>query len=147
MSATSFELPAGAYRAGRLRVLMHVLYLMFNEGYMTSSGPTLHRADLTTEAIRLTRMLHRLVPGEGEVAGLLALMLLTDARRSARTTADGSIVPLAEQQRSLWSLLQIEEGVALLTRTLGTAPIGPYQMQAAIAAVHYEAPSADETDW
>ena len=142
-----FELPPEADRAGRLLVVMHVLYLMFNEGYMTSSGPTLHRADLTTEAIRLTRMLHRLVPGEGEVAGLLALMLLTDARRSARTTADGSIVPLAEQQRSLWSSLQIEEGVALLTRTLGTAPIGPYQLQAAIAAVHDEAPSADETDW
>ena len=142
-----FELPPEADRAVRLLVVMHVLYLIFNEGYMTSSGPTLHRADLTTEAIRLTRMLLRLTPQEGEVAGLLALMLLTDARRAARTTADGSIVPLAEQQRSLWNSAQIEEGVALLTRTLGTAPIGPYQLQAAIAAVHDEAPSADETDW
>jgi len=142
-----FELPPEADRAVRLLVVMHVLYLIFNEGYMTSSGPTLHRADLTTEAIRLTRMLLRLTLREGEVAGLLALMLLTDARRAARTTADGSIVPLAEQQRSLWNSAQIEEGVALLTRTLGTAPIGPYQLQAAIAAVHDEAPSADETDW
>src|SRR6267143_2469793 len=147
MSATSFELPAGAYRAGRLRVLMHVLYLMFNEGYMTSSGPTLHRADLTTEAIRLTRLLQQLVPREGEVTGLLALMLLTDARRAARTTADGSLVPLAEQQRELWNAAQISEGVALLTRTLGKAPIGPYQLQAAIAAVHDEAPTAEDTDW
>ena len=142
-----FELPPEADRAGRLLVVMHVLYLIFNEGYMTSSGPSLHRADLTAEAIRLTRMLHRLTPQEGEVAGLLALMLLTDARRAARTSADGSIVPLAEQQRLLWNTAQIEEGVALLTRTLGTAPVGPYQLQAAIAAVHDEAPSADETDW
>jgi len=142
-----FELPPEADRAGRLLVVMHVLYLIFNEGYMTSSGPVLHRADLTAEAIRLTRMVHRLIPSDGEAAGLLALMLLTDARRTARTTADGSIVPLAEQQRSLWNAAQIEEGVALLTRTLGTAPVGPYQMQAAIAAVHDEAPSADETDW
>src|SRR2546427_9682375 len=114
---------------------------------MTSSGPTLHRAYLTTESIRLTRMLLRLTPQEGEVAGFLALLLLTDARPAARPTADGSIVPLAEQRRELWSSAQIEEGVALLTRTLGTAPIGPYQLQAAIAAVHDEAPSADETDW
>jgi RNA polymerase sigma factor (sigma-70 family) len=142
-----FELPPEADRAGRLLVVMHVLYLIFNEGYMASSGPALQRADLTTEAIRLSRMLHRLIPSDGEAAGLLALMLLTDARRTARTTADGSIVPLAEQQRSLWNTAQIEEGVALLTRTLGTAPVGPYQMQAAIAAVHDEAPSADETDW
>src|SRR3989475_11363727 len=114
---------------------------------MTSSGPTLHRAYLTTESIRLTRMLLRLTPQEGEVAGFLALLLLTDARPAARPTADGSIVPLAEQQRSLWNSAQIDEGVALLTRILGTAPIGPYQLQAAIAAVHDEAPSADETDW
>src|SRR2546427_10733650 len=114
---------------------------------MTSSGPTLHRAYLTTESIRLTRMLLRLTPQEGEVAGFLALLLLTDARPAARPTADGSIVPLAEQQRSLWNSAQIEEGVALLTRALGTAPVGPYQLQAAIAAVHDEAPSAHETDW
>ena len=120
---------------------------MFNEGYTTSSGPALQRADLTTEAIRLARMLHQLLPGEGEVAGLLALMLLTDARRAARSNADGSLVPLAEQQRDLWNSAAIEEGVALLTRTLGKVPIGPYQLQAAIAAVHDEAPSDKDTDW
>jgi RNA polymerase sigma factor (sigma-70 family) len=146
-SGLGFDLPPELERADRLRVVMQVLYLIFNEGYTTSSGPALHRADLTAEAIRLTRMLLLLVPTEGEVAGLLALMLLTDARRVARTTADGSIVPLAEQQRDLWNTVQIEEGVALLTRTLGTAPVGPYQLQAAIAAVHDEAPSAEETDW
>jgi predicted RNA polymerase sigma factor len=124
-----------------------VLSLVFNEGYMTSSGPAPQRADLTSEAIRLARLLCQLVPGEGEVAGLLALMLLTDARRAARATADGSLVPLAEQRRELWNAAQIEEGVALVTRTLGKTPIGPYQLQAAIAAVHDEAPSADATDW
>jgi RNA polymerase sigma factor (sigma-70 family) len=142
-----FDLPPEPERAERLRVVLHVLYLVFNEGYTTSSGPTLHRADLTTEAIRLSRMLHQLIPENGEVAGLLALMLLTDARRAARTEADGSIVPLGEQRRDLWNAAQIEEGVALIARTLGTGPIGPYQLQAAIAAVHDEAPSADETDW
>jgi RNA polymerase sigma factor (sigma-70 family) len=142
-----FELPPETERAERLRVVMQVLYLVFNEGYLASAGPELNRADLTTEAIRLTHMLHLLVPAEGEVAGLLALMLLTDARRAARTTADGSIVPLDEQRRDLWNAAQISEGVALLTRTLGTVPVGPYQMQAAIAAVHDEAPSAAETDW
>jgi len=142
-----FELPPESERPDRLRVVMQVLYLVFNEGYLASAGPTLSRADLTTEAIRLTRMLQLLVPAEGEVAGLLALMLLTDARRAARTTADGSIVPLDEQRRDLWNATQISEGVALLTRTLGTVPVGPYQLQAAIAAVHDEAPSAAETDW
>ena len=146
-SRIRFELPPEPERAGRLRVVLQVLYLVFNEGYTTSSGPALHRADLTAEAIRLARMLSRLVPGEGEVAGLLALMLLTDARRAARTDADGSLVPLADQRRDLWDASQIEEGVALVTRTLGTEPIGPYQLQAAIAAVHDEAPSAEETDW
>ncbi len=142
-----FTLPPASERGERLRVVLQVLYLIFNEGYTTSSGPELNRADLTAEAIRLARMLHQLVPEEGEGAGLLALMLLTDARRAARTTADGSIVPLDEQDRSLWNSSQIEEGVAILTRTLGKAPVGPYQMQAAIAAVHDEAPSAQETDW
>jgi RNA polymerase sigma factor (sigma-70 family) len=146
-SGLRFDLPPEPERAERLRVVLHVLYLVFNEGYTTSSGATLHRADLTTEAIRLSRLLHQLIPGDGEVAGLLALMLLTDARRAARTDADGSIVPLAEQRRELWNAAQIEEGVALITRTLGRTPIGPYQLQAAIAAVHGEAPSADETDW
>jgi predicted RNA polymerase sigma factor len=107
----------------------------------------LQRPDLTAEAIRLTRMLHGLVPGEAEVAGLLALMLLTDARRTARTDADGSLVPLAEQRRDRWDRDRIREGVALLDRTLGTGLVGPYQLQAAIAAVHDEAPSAEETDW
>ncbi len=125
-----FDLPPEPERADRLRVVMHVLYLVFNEGYTTSSGPALQRADLTAEATRLTRMLHQLTPGEGEVAGLLALMLLTDARRAARSTADGQLVPLAEQQRDLWNKDYIEEGVALLTRTLGTVPVGPYQLQA-----------------
>ena len=146
-SGARFTMPPASERGEHLRVVLQVLYLIFNEGYTTSSGPDLNRADLTAEAIRLARMLHQLVPEEGEAAGLLALMLLTDARRAARTTADGSIVPLDEQDRSLWNSSQIEEGVAILTSTLGKAPVGPYQMQAAIAAVHDEAPSARETDW
>jgi RNA polymerase sigma factor (sigma-70 family) len=146
-SGIRFDLPPQAERAERLRVVLQVLYLIFNEGYTTSAGPALQRADLTTEAIRLTRMLHQLIPGEGEVIGLLALMLLTDARRAARTSADGSLVTLAEQQRELWNAAQIEEGVALVSRALGKTPIGPYQLQAAIAAVHDEAPTAAETDW
>lgn len=142
-----FELPPEPEFGERLRVVMHVLYLLFNEGYTTSGGPDLLRTDVTAEAIRLARMLHGLLPAEAEVAGLLALMLLTDARRAARTDADGSLVPLAEQDRSLWDRAQIEEGLALVTRTLGSGPVGPYQLQAAIAAVHDEAPSADQTDW
>ena len=149
MKATGLpiEVPPPTERADRLGVVLHVLYLVFNEGYATSSGPALQRAGLTTEALRLARLLHQLMPGEAEVAGLLALLLLTDARRRARTEADGSLVPLAEQRRDLWDAAQIEEGVALISRTLGTAPVGPYQLQAAIAAVHDEAPSAAETDW
>ena len=146
-SGIPFDLPPEPERADRLRVVMHVLYLIFNEGYTASSGAVLHRADLTTEAIRLARLLHQLMPAEGEVVGLLALMLLTDARRAARANPDGSLVPLAEQQRDLWNTAQIEEGVALLTGTLGKGPTGAYQVQAAIAAVHDEAPSAEETDW
>jgi RNA polymerase sigma factor (sigma-70 family) len=142
-----FDLPPEAERADRLRVVLQVLYLVFNEGYMTSSGSALHRADLTTEAIRLARMLHQLAPGEGEVAGLLALMLLTEARRPARMDADGWLIPLDDQRRDLWNTAQIAEGVALLTRTLGKFRVGPYQLQAAIAAVHDEAPRAMETDW
>jgi RNA polymerase sigma factor (sigma-70 family) len=142
-----FELPAQPERTERLGVVLHVLYLVFNEGYTTSSGPGLQRPDLTAEAIRLTRLLYRLLPGEGEVAGLLALMLLTDARGAARTEADGRAVPLAEQRRELWDAAAIAEGQAILTRILGTGPIGPYQLQAAIAALHDEAPSAEETDW
>jgi RNA polymerase sigma factor (sigma-70 family) len=146
-SGVRFALPPEPERAERLRVVLQVLYLVFNEGYTTSSGPRLQRADLTTEAIRLARLLQQLLPAEGEVAGLLALMLLTDARRAARTTADGALVPLAEQRRELWSAAQISEGVALVTRTLGQTPIGPYQLQAAIAAVHDESPSGQATDW
>jgi RNA polymerase sigma factor (sigma-70 family) len=146
-SDLGFELPRSAEFPERLRVVLQVLYLVFNEGYTASSGPSLGRADLTAEAIRLTRMLHRALPEEGEVAGLLALMLLIDARRAARTEPDGSLVPLAEQRRERWDAATIEEGVQLITRTLGSGPVGPYQVQAAIAAVHDEAPSAQETDW
>jgi RNA polymerase sigma factor (sigma-70 family) len=142
-----FAMPPPAERAERLQVVLQVLYLIFNEGYAASSGPDLQRADLTSEAIRLARELHRLLPEDGEVAGLLALMLLTDARRPARTRPDGSLVPLAEQDRSRWDAGAIAEGVALVTRTLVRAPLGPYQLQAAIAAVHDEAARAEDTDW
>ncbi len=142
-----FDLPPEPERASRLRVVLQVLYLIFNEGYTASAGPALHRADLTAEAIRLTRLLHQLLPDDGEVAGLLALMLLTEARRAARTTADGSLVPLAEQRRELWDAAMIAEGVHLITRTLGRVRGGPYQLQAAIAAVHDEAARAQDTDW
>ena len=124
-----------------------MLYLIFNEGYTTSAGSQLHRVDLTAEAIRLTRQLRAQMPDDGEVAGLLALMLLTDARRPARTDASGGLVPLAEQDRGLWDAEAISEGVALITETLAHAPLGPYQLQAAIAAVHDEAPRAEDTDW
>jgi predicted RNA polymerase sigma factor len=146
-AGATFRLPPEAERGERLLVVLHVLYLIFNEGYTASSGPDLHRTDLTAEAIRLTRLLHRLLPGEGEVAGLLALMLLTDARRAARTDPDGSIVPLAEQRRDLWDAAAIAEGQALLHRTLGAGPVGQYQIQAAIAALHDEAPDPEQTDW
>jgi len=142
-----FQLPPAAERADRLRVVLHVLYLIFNEGYTTTSGPWLHRSELTGEAIRLARAVHRLLPGDGEVAGLLALMLLTDARRPARTRPNGALVPLAEQDRSLWNQEAIREGVALITDTLARATIGPYQLQAAIAAVHDEARNVSDTDW
>jgi len=142
-----FELPAQPERTERLGVVLHMLYLIFNEGYTTSSGPALQRPDLTAEAIRLARLLYRLLPEEAEVAGLLALMLLTDARRAARTDTDGRIVPLADQCRDQWDSAAISEGQAILTRTLGTGPVGPYQLQAAIAALHDEAPTAEATDW
>jgi RNA polymerase sigma factor (sigma-70 family) len=142
-----FAMPAGPEWAARLGVVRHVLYLIFNEGYATRAGPDLHRADLTTEAVRLTRLLHRQVPGDAETAGLLALMLLTDARRAARTDAGGRLVPLAEQDRSRWNADRVAEGTALLTRTLGRGPVGPYQLQAAIAALHDEARTDPETDW
>ena len=142
-----FVLPPPDERPGRLGVVLHVLYLLFNEGYTASSGTDLHRGDLTSEAIRLARLLYRLLPGETEVAGLLALMLLTDARRAARADPDGSIVALAEQDRARWDTAAIAEGQALLTRTLGAGPVGPYQIQAAIAALHDEAGTAEQTDW
>ena len=146
-AGASFDLPPPAEQAERLGVVLHVVYLVFNEGYTATSGAQLLRAELTAEAIRLARELHRLVPGDGEVAGLLGLLLLTDARRPARTAADGSLVPLSEQDRTLWNTKAIAEGVALVTDTLSRGPIGPYQLQAAIAAVHDEAPTAEVTDW
>jgi RNA polymerase sigma factor (sigma-70 family) len=146
-TAIAFQMPPESERADRLRVVLHVLYLVFNEGYTASSGPDLQRSELTGEAIRLTRAVHALLPRDGEVAGLLALMLLTDARRPARTGADGSLIPLAEQDRGRWDQAYIREGLALITEALARTPIGPYQLQAAIAAIHDEAPRADETDW
>jgi RNA polymerase sigma factor (sigma-70 family) len=146
-AGATFEMPPPPELADRLRIVLHVLYLIFNEGYTATSGPDLHRDDLTGEAIRLTRIVHRALPDDGEVAGLLALMLLVDARRPARIRPDGSLVPLADQDRSRWSRTAIDEGTALLTETLSRARVGPYQLQAAIAAVHCEAPRAEDTDW
>jgi RNA polymerase sigma factor (sigma-70 family) len=143
----TFALPPERELADRLRVVLHVLYLIFNEGYSATAGPDLQRADLVREAIRLTRSVLALRPDDGEVAGLLALMLLTDARRAARTGADGALVPLAEQDRALWRREEIAEGAALVTDALARARVGPYQVQAAIAAVHAEAPRAEDTDW
>jgi RNA polymerase sigma factor (sigma-70 family) len=146
-TAIPFAMPPEPERGERLRVVLHVLYLMFNEGYAASSGPDLQRGELTREAIRLARTVHALLPDDGEVAGLLALMLLTDARRAARTGPDGSLIALAEQDRALWNREAIEEGTALISAALAEATLGPYQLQAAIAAVHDEAPRAQDTDW
>jgi RNA polymerase sigma factor (sigma-70 family) len=146
-SGIRFGMPPEAERADRLRAVLQVLYLIFNEGYTASSGADLHRADLTVEAIRLTREVLRRVPGDGEVAGLLALMLLTDARRPARTAPDGTLVALADQDRGRWNREAIAEGVALVEDALARAPLGPYQLQAAIAALHAQAPAAQDTDW
>jgi RNA polymerase sigma factor (sigma-70 family) len=146
-AGSRFVLPPEEERADRLRVVLQVLYLIFNEGYTASSGPDLQRVELTAEAIRLARLLYQLLPDDGEVAGLLALMLLTDSRRVARTGTDGSLVPIDEQDRTLWLREPIEEGAALVLRTLAHGEVGSYQLQAAIAAIHAEAPSADETDW
>ncbi|WP_026876658.1 RNA polymerase sigma factor [Jiangella gansuensis] len=146
-SGVAFQLPPADEREGRLRAVLHVLYLIFNEGYTATSGADLHRVELTAEAVRLTRQVHRLLPDDGEVAGLLALMLLTDARRPARARADGTLVPLAEQDRALWNAEAITEGVALITDALSRTRVGPYQVQAAIAAVHDEAGRAEDTDW
>jgi RNA polymerase sigma factor (sigma-70 family) len=146
-SGFDFSLPSGAERTERLRAVLHVLYLIFNEGYTASEGDTLTVPALSQEAIRLTRWLRRLLPDDGEVAGLLALMLLTDARRPARTRPDGSLVPLTEQDRRLWDQEMIAEGTALISATLPRGEVGPYQLQAAIAAVHDEAATMADTDW
>jgi RNA polymerase sigma factor (sigma-70 family) len=146
-SGQPFSLPPETEREQRLRSVLHVLYLIFTEGYASTSGPDLFRTDLSAEAIRLARILHRLLPDDGEVTGLLALMLLTDARRPARTGPDGALIPMAEQDRSRWNAAAIAEGVALISATLPHGPVGPYQLQAAIAAVHDEADSAAATDW
>jgi RNA polymerase sigma factor (sigma-70 family) len=146
-SGAQFRMPPENEISERVVAVLHVLYLIFNEGYTASSGSALHRVELTTEAIRLTRQLRTMLPENGEVAGLLALMLLTDARRPARTSPDGALIPLADQDRRRWDAQAIAEGVDLITTTLAVAPIGPYQLQAAIAAVHDEAADAEDTDW
>jgi predicted RNA polymerase sigma factor len=146
-SGVPFQMPTPEEQTARLRMVLHVLYLIFNEGYASSSGRELHRTELSEEAIRLTRMVQRILPDDAEVTGLLALMLLIDARRPARTDAAGELISLAEQDRSLWSQALIAEGVALVNRAVGMGAVGEYQLQAAIAARHDQAPRADATDW
>lgn len=146
-SGIPFAMPTAAERTERLSAVLHVLYLIFNEGYVSTSGPRLQRSELSSEAIRLTRVVHRLLPDDAEVAGLLALMLLTDARRPARAGPDGELIPMAEQDRSRWRGDDIAEGVALVSDALSRGEPGSYQLQAAIAAIHDEAPSAEATDW
>ncbi|MFI8322570.1 RNA polymerase sigma factor [Streptomyces sp. NPDC085529] len=143
----ALALPEGEDRTARLAEVRHVLYLVFNEGYTASGGEELTAPELSSEAIRLVRLLRRLVPEDTETAGLLALMLLTDARRPARTGPHGELVPLAEQDRTRWDAALVAEGVALISATLPKGRVGPYQIQAAIAAVHDEAESAEATDW
>ncbi len=146
-SGVPFRLPTPEERGTRVAAVLHVLYLIFNEGYTSSAGTDLQRRDLSAEALRLARALHGLLPDDPEVAGLLALMLLIDARRDARTGANGELIPLTEQDRARWDHEQIAEGVALITATLPRGPVGPYQVQAAINAVHDEAKTAADTDW
>ncbi|WP_434096102.1 RNA polymerase sigma factor [Streptosporangium roseum] len=146
-SGTPLRMPEAADRAERLDAVLHVLYLIFNEGYTATGGADLTAPALSAEAIRLTRLLRRLLPDDGEVAGLLALMLLTDARRPARTGPGGDLVPLAEQDRGQWDRRLVTEGIDLISRTLPRGQVGPYQLQAAIAAVHAEAGHVDATDW
>ncbi|HEX5294850.1 MAG TPA: DUF6596 domain-containing protein [Streptosporangiaceae bacterium] len=146
-AGSQFALPDAADRDDRLRVVLHVLYLIFNEGYTASSGNALHRADLAREAIRLTRLVHRLLPGDTEVTSLLALMLLADSRRAARTGPGGELIPLDEQDRALWDRGLIDEGTALASAAVGGTALGPYQLQAAIAATHANAERAGDTDW
>jgi RNA polymerase sigma factor (sigma-70 family) len=142
-----FDPPTAAELPGRLAAAAHVLYLIFTEGHTTTTGPGLYDVQLAQEAIRLARLLHERLPDVGEVAGLLALMLLTDARRAARMDADGALVPLAEQDRTRWDRARIREGISLVEAALPVGPVGPYQLQAAIAAVHAEAERAEDTDW
>jgi predicted RNA polymerase sigma factor len=146
-SRQPFRMPTGEERNERLRAVLHVLYLIFNEGYASSVGRDLQRTELSGEAIRLTRAVHRRLPDDGEVAGLLALMLLTDARRPARTGPGGELIPLAEQDRRRWDPALIKEGVALVTDAIAKGSIGQYQLQAAVAGVHDIAPRAADTDW
>ncbi len=146
-SGTPFQLPTERDRTERLRAVLHVLYLIFNEGYTSSAGPRLQRVDLSSEAIRLTRCLYKLLPDDAEIAGLLALMLFTDARRPARTNVEGDLIPLTQQDRTLWDQQQIAEGGVLLSAALPKGAVGPYQLQAAIAALHDEAVRAEDTDW
>ena len=146
-SGVPFRLPTSQERAQRLRAVLHVLYLIFNEGYSSSVGPRLQRLELSREAIRLTRAIHTLLPDDAEIGGLLALMLLTDARSAARMGADDEMIPLPRQNRTLWDQTKIAEGIALLTAALAKGSIGAYQLQAAIAAVHDEAARAEDTDW
>jgi RNA polymerase sigma factor (sigma-70 family) len=146
-SPEPFRMPAEEERPQRLRSVLRVIYLIFNEGYLTSSGPALARAELAAEAIRLARIARLALPGDPEVAGLLALMLLTDARRPARTRAGGELIPLAKQDRALWDQGAIGEGVALLADAVGKGAVGEYQLQAAIAAEHARAVRAEDTDW
>jgi RNA polymerase sigma factor (sigma-70 family) len=146
-SNVPFRMPSAEEWPGRLRSVLHVLYLIFNEGYASTSGPDLHRGELAREAIRLARAVRAQLPDDAEVAGLLALMLLTEARRPARAGPDGELVPLAEQDRSRWDAGAIAEGVSLVTAALARGTVGPYQLQAAINAVHDEAATADDTDW
>jgi RNA polymerase sigma factor (sigma-70 family) len=146
-SGEPFRLPTAAERTARLRSVLHVLYLIFNEGYTSSDGWELHRPELSDEAIRLTRMVQRLLPADAEVMGLLALMLLIDARRAARVDEVGELIPLSEQDRALWDQALIAEGLTLVDRAVGMGAVGEYQLQAAIAAVHARARNADETDW
>src|SRR6185436_12080077 len=141
-----YEVPGAAELAERLDAVLRVVYLVFNEGYSASSGESATRADLSGEALRLARLLVDLLP-EPEAMGLLALMLLQDSRRAARTSASGDLILLEDQDRSLWNREAIAEGVALVERALGTGRFGPYAIQAAIAALHAEAPTPKQTDW
>jgi len=146
-SGLPFRMPDEGEREGRLATVLHVLYLIFTEGHTASLGADLRRVDLSEEAIRLTRAMHALLPDDSEVAGLLALMLLTEARAAARTGPSGELISLADQDRSRWDAAAIAEGTALVTRAMSRGPVGPYQLQAAVAALHDEAATPAQTDW